>query len=258
MTRGTARLGTIDWVDLSTPDVDRSRTFYSAVLGWTYQTSTTPMGSYHLALADGQQAAGMMASDPASAAPPSWTSFVRVSDVHEAVVACADAGGSVLAEPFEIPGGARVAVIADPTGAMLAVISGGPEPAADEPPLRRREHGAVGWCELMSRDPHASVSFYDAVFGWQAERDPASGYSIFRLGELEIAGLLPMPDEMPPEVPSCWQVYFEVADVDGAVTSAVAAGGTVDKQPTSVGAMRFAVLSDPTGATFSVITTPAA
>ena len=257
MTRFTGRLGTIDWVDLSTTDVDGARGFYSAVLSWTYQSSTTPMGSYHVAFAGQHQAAGMMSSDPDAPAPPSWSLFVRVSDVHEAVVACTDAGGSVLAEPFEIPGGARVAVIADPAGAVLAVISGGPEPAEDEPLLRRHEHGAVGWCELLSRDPHASVSFYDAVFGWTAVRDPTTGYSVFHLGAVEIAGLLPMPGEVPPEVPSCWQVYFEVTDVDAAVTSALAAGGVVAKAPTSVGPMRFAVLSDPAGATFCVITTPA-
>ncbi len=249
-----ARQGTIDWVDLNTPDVEVAVPFYSQVLGWAFETSTTGMGTYHLARAGGYDAAGIMASPPGSDAPAMWTVFVRVADVAETGAAVVNAGGTVLAEPFEIPGGARVAVVADPLGAVLAVISAGPEPGPDEPLLRRAEPGAVGWCELLTRDPHAVVNFYDAVFGWQPVLDPASGYAVLRLDELDVGGLMAMPAEVPAEAPSHWMVYFTVADVAAASEVAAAAGGTVLRPATTAGPMTFAVLADPAGATFGVMT----
>lgn len=250
----SARLGTIDWVDLNTPDVEVAVTFYSRVLGWTYETSSTAMGTYHVARVGGHDAAGLMASPPDTGGPAMWTVFVRVAAAAETVAAAVNAGGTVLAEPFDIPGGARVAVVADPAGAVLALISGGPEPGPDEPLLRRAEPGAVGWCELLTRDPHAVVSFYDAVFGWQPELDPGSGYAVLRRDGFDVGGLMAMPAEVPPEAPSHWMVYFTVGDVAGASDAAAAAGGSVLRPATTAGPMTFAVLADPQGATFGVMT----
>lgn len=195
------RIGVFDWVDLSTPDCDVARSFYSKLFGWTYQTTDSPMGTYHLAMAGGHEAAGMMA--PAEAAhPPVWTSYVRVALVEETVAVVRNAGGTVVAEPFSIPGGAQIAVVVDPAGATFALMSGGPMPEPSDPGLRRDVPGAVAWCELSSRDPHAAISFYDAAFGWQAAADPATGYIMLRLGETDIGGLLPMPDDVPAAVSS--------------------------------------------------------
>ena len=248
-----ARLGTIDWIDLTAADVDRAQDFYRDVLGWTYEATTTPMGTYYLAHAGGHEAAGLMAPAPGQDTPPAWTVFVRVPSVDDTLAAVETTGGMVLGPAFDIAGGARVGVIAGPDGAMLAVISGGPEPAPDEPLLRRDVPGAVGWCELLTRDPHAAVSWYDALFGWMAVRDEASGYSIFRHGDRDVAGMLPMPAEVPAEAPSHWLVYFHVSDLDAAVRSAEASGGMVAKPPAEMGGMRFAILSDPSGAVFGLL-----
>ncbi|MGD9998374.1 MAG: VOC family protein [Ilumatobacteraceae bacterium] len=251
----TSRVHTIDWVDLDTPDVDGARAFYGRVLGWTYQTSRSDMGDYSIAMVGGHHAAGLMAGDPDSPAPPSWTVFVRVPDVDETSAACVAAGGVVLASSFEIPGGAHVAVLADPAGAVFAVLSGGPEPDPGEPALRRDEPGAVAWCELMTRDPHGAVSFYDAVFGWVTARDAATGYSMMRSTDTDVAGLLPTPAEVPAEVPSVWQVYFGTDDVDRSVIAVVEAGGAVERAPADVDGVRFAIVSDPSGATFGLLQT---
>jgi hypothetical protein len=253
MTTPASRIGTIDWVDLSTPDVDAARTFYALVLGWSFESTNTPMGSYHIALAGGHQCAGLMAADPAASGPPQWTIFVRVVSLEETVSAVTLAGGTILAHPFDIPGGARVAVAADPAGAVFAVIGGGPEPAPGEPALRRGEAGAVAWCELLSRDPHAVVGFYDAVFGWQAGHGQPTSYTVFRLGRVDVGGLLPMPDGIPPEAPSHWMVYFHVPDVAAAAASAERAGGSIPKPATVVEERTFAVLADPAGVIFGVL-----
>jgi predicted enzyme related to lactoylglutathione lyase len=48
--------------------------------------------------------------------------------------------------------------------------------------------------------------------------------------------------------------YFQVEDCDAAAAKAAKLGGSVCVQPTDIPTIgRFAVLQDPTGATFSVI-----
>jgi uncharacterized protein len=252
MTITVSHIGTIDWVDLSAPDPAAAQTFYAKILQWTYEASESAMGTYHFAMTDGHLAAGLMATAPGGAS--GWTIYVKVSSLEETLAAIVDASGSVITPPFEIPGGARIAVAADPAGGVFAIIAGGPEPDITEPPLRRAQHGAVAWGELLSRDPHAAISFYDAVFGWQATLDPASGYTTLRLDEIDIGGLLPMPPQVPTETPSHWTVYFHVSDIASAVHTALTAGGTQLVEPTKVGAMTFAVLADPAGATFGVLT----
>ena len=185
-----SRVGSIDWVDLSTPDADGGCAFYAKVLGWTFERSETPMGVYHVASVGGHQAGGVMVGGPPNGAPPMWTVFVRVADIDETSGAVANANGSILAGPFDIPGGAKVAMVADPTGAVFSLIAGGPEPDEGEPPLMRPVAGAVAWCEVVTRDPHTAVSFYDAAFGWQAHLDGTSGYTTFRLGDADVAGIL--------------------------------------------------------------------
>ena len=250
------RLGTIDWIDLTAPEIDPTQDFYRSVLGWSHEASTTPMGTYYIANAGGHEAAGLMASAPGQRMPPAWTVFVRVSSADDTLAAAETAGGTAVAPAFDIPGGARIGVLSGPDGAMLAVISGGPEPAADEPPLRRNAPGAVGWCELLTRDPHAALSFYDALFGWMVVRDDATGYSVFRLGDRDVAGLLPMPQEMPAEAPTHWLVHFHVADLDTAVSTAERTVGMVARPPAEIGGVRFAVLSDPNGAVFGLLQLP--
>ena len=253
MTATTLRIGSIDWVDLSTPDAQVACSFYAAALGWTFEHSESPMGTYHIAMVGGHQAAGLMASEPGSGTPSAWTVFVRVASMEETVAAVINSDGKVLAAPFEIPGGAQVAVVADPTGAVFALIAGGPEPDEGEPPLHRAEPGAVAWCELLTLDPHTAVGFYDAVFGWQAVLDAASGYSTFRHGDSDVGGMLPMPEEVPAEAPSHWFVYFHSQDLAATITATVNAGGAVMKPTTTVGPVTFALLADPAHAMFGLL-----
>jgi uncharacterized protein len=64
-----------------------------------------------------------------------------------------------------------------------------------------------------------------------------------------------MPDEVPPEAPGAfWSVYFAVTDCEAAVQRAVALGGTILRPTTEIGTGdKFAVVSDPTGATFQLM-----
>ena len=249
------RDGTVSWVDLSTPDIEAARRFYADLFGWTLATQHTDMGDYTVASADGREVAGMMAQGPELAGQPAmWTTFVVVDDLEATLGRVTEAGGAVHQQPLDIPGGARVAVITDSSGAMLALISGGPPPG----PYLSETVGAIGWVELMTRRPEAAEDFYRATFGWEAERsDPAESggvaYTVFRRGDEHVAGMIATPDHVPPEVPDTWSMYVMVADCRATERRAVELGGSVllETMPTPMGP--FAVLADPAGDAFQVM-----
>lgn len=243
--------GAPSWVDLNTPDIEGATRFYAELFGWTMTRSESPMGVYFIASVDGVEVCGMMAQDASVAGMPAiWTTFFTVDDVEATLDKVSAASGRVLQPAFEIPGGAHVGVAADPSGAMFAVISGGPRPYGAY--LSPRP-GAVGWVELLTRDPVAVAPFYRDVFGWTAVLDDTSEYTQFVLDGTPACGMLPMPPDVPGEAPSYWATYFSVTDCESTQRRCEELGGRVLLPTMDVGGMRFAVLADPQGATFDVI-----
>lgn len=245
--------GTISWVDLSTPDVVGARSFYAELFGWALDVQQTAMGDYIVASSGGREVAGMMAKAPEMAGtPPVWTVFVVVDDIEATLARVTAGGGEVVQTPFEIPGGARVAVVADPSGAMFALISGGRE---SDYPYYSEEVGAVCWAELMTGDVQAAKEFYREVFGWSAETDDTGPvrYTVCSLGDDPVAGIIARPQDLPAVVPDSWSVYFGVADCEATQTRAAELGGSVILPATPTPMGPFAVLADPAGAAFQVM-----
>jgi len=250
---GNVRSGTVSWVDLSTPDIESAQRFYVGLLGWELDVQRTPLGEYTVASSNGREVAGMMAQAPDIAgAPAVWTIFVVVDDMDATLTRATGAGGEVLQSPFEIPGGAWVAVVADRAGAMFALISGGPEPGY---PYLSEEVGAVCWAELMTGDVQAAIGFYHEVFGWTAEIDDTGPvpYTVCNLDGDAVAGMIGRPADLPAEVPDSWSVYFTVVECERAQSRAVELGGSVILSATTTPMGPFAVLADPAGAAFQIM-----
>jgi hypothetical protein len=243
--------GAPNWVDLSTPDIKTATQFYRDLLGWTITPESSPMGDYYMGSIDGHQVGGMMQAGPDQEGLPAiWTVFFHVQDVDATVERVLAAGGRVLEPPFDLPA-ARVAIAADPIGAMFGIISG--DAAAG--PWLTDEPGSVCWVELMSRDPAAAETFYAAVFDWKAETQEADHwfYTTFLRDGDPVAGMMLMPDMVPAEAPSYWGAYFAVADCKATEELAVSLGATVDVPTMPIEPGSFAVLTDPTGAMFQIM-----
>ncbi len=240
---------TPSWVDLSTPDVEGACRFYGDLLGWTIETHDSPMGEYRIGTVRDRAVGGMMAAPvEAAEAPAAWAVLFHVADVDEVVAAVEAAGGMVLEPAFDLPD-SRIAILADPSGAVFGVVSQAEPPG----PWLSSAPGSVCWIELMSRDVSAAIDFYTTVFGWVAAPGPDGEYTTFRRAGTEVAGLLAMPAEVPAEVTAMWGVYFAVEDCVASARRAETLGGTVLRPATPAGPGRFAVVEDPQGATFQLM-----
>jgi hypothetical protein len=112
------------------------------------------------------------------------------------------------------------------------------------------------WAELNARGVEKAISFYRAAFGWQATTIPMGEsqppYTRFTFGEDMVAGAMEMNPMVPASVPSYWMVYFAVTDVESSFRKAMAAGAKEMLAPQDFPGGRFAILSDPQGATFGL------
>jgi predicted enzyme related to lactoylglutathione lyase len=119
-----------------------------------------------------------------------------------------------------------------------------------------KTHGAFSWNELLTRDPEAARAFYTALFGWGSKTMdmPRGEYTTFQVGETSVAGMMKIPPDAAGMAPA-WGSYVTVEDVETTCRRAVELGGKVLVPVTEVPSVgRMAVLQDPQGAVFSIIT----
>ena len=113
---------------------------------------------------------------------------------------------------------------------------------------------SFAWNEIATRDTEAVSNFYCTLFGWTTElAECTAGYTVFKLGDHPIAGMIEMNDEWPEDTPTHWGSYIYVDDVDATAAKVADAGGSVCCGPMDAGeGGRMAVLSDPAGAVISL------
>jgi predicted enzyme related to lactoylglutathione lyase len=228
--------------------MDGSVAFYGGLFGWeaTEPGSVEETGGYRMFELRGRTVAGL--GPHQSPGPPYWTTYVSVADADATVAVARDAGGTVFVEPMDVLDVGRMAIFADPTGAVVAVWQPRSHPGAGIV----NEPGSLCWNELSTRDVPGATAFYERVFGWKA--NAMEGYTEWQVGGESVGGMMQTPDMVPAEVPAHWLVYFAVADTDAAAAKVTELGGTVIVPPTDIPPGRFATMTDPQGAMFAVLT----
>src|SRR4051812_13220073 len=264
------------WVDTWQSDAAAAAGFYAALMRWDTEV-TKPDGAdarYVMcrlrgrdvaAIGEGAGVAGAAATGDGTAAatPAAWTTYVQVTSADETAAKARAAGGTVVAAPAQSLDGGRVALLADPAGAVFGVW----EPGAHRGAQLVNEPGAWAMSVLLCDDPDAAKPFYAATFGWTGDPFPlgdAEG-TLFRLdGYVGGEPTQPVPRDvvavMAPAFgrPAGWVAGFWVDDADATAARARELGGTVLAGPFDTAISRDAVIADPAGAVFSVSTTPAA
>lgn len=124
-------------------------------------------------------------------------------------------------------------------------------------------HGRFIWYDLMTPDPDGATDFYTQVAGWTetpwegGEAEDGSGpYMMWTAGDQPIGGKMKLPEEAQARgAPTHWLAYVTVPDAGAVATRAEELGGKVLVDPVTMGEVgTFAVLQDPQGVTFAVIT----
>lgn len=117
--------GALVWNELQSPDLDASASFYGGLFGWEAEEAEGMPDRYLTIKNAGANNGGMRGLTPPS--PPSWLVYFGVDDVERALARLDELGGTKLAGPIDI-GIAKLAVAADPQGAVFALYAGELEP----------------------------------------------------------------------------------------------------------------------------------
>ena len=256
------------WVDTTQPDPDAGRAFYEALFGWEF-VDVTPEdapGRYLVARVDGQDVAAISAPPADGPRPQSmWNTYVRVKSADDTAEATTRAGGKVVAEPFDIPGAGRMAVLADPEGAVFSVWQANGFEGAQ----KVNEPRAWVFSDLTARDVNAAEAFYFELFGWETAGGVGGfqfwrlrGYGDFLAGddpELkkhyaaagDFADAVASVQPLTGDGPAHWAVTFGCDDADETAARARELGGKVVTEPFDMGPVRNTVIEDPQGASFT-------
>ncbi len=249
------------WLDLGAPDVRAAAAFYTAVLGWEYQS-----------MGEGQEMEGGMFRKNGKivaglgkltekGARPAWMIYYSVTDADATTQTVQRAGGTVRVAPMDLDDWGRMAQYSDPLGGQFAVWQPGKNKGAelvDQP-------GSLSWTELYTSDAAASKEFYGATFGWQFnDMELPGGGGTYTLitpaglpAERMHGGLMELPKEHLTLANGrpYWHPVFAVPDCDAAVAKVTEHGGSVQMGPDDAeGVGRLAVCLDPSNADFVVLT----
>lgn len=246
---------TFCWSELMTTDAAGSKQFYAGLFNWQLEdTPVTEDSVYTMASVKGKNVGAMYqqnAEQKKQGIPSHWLSYVSVSDVNATASKAKELGGNVIMEPMDVFDIGKMAVIADPEGAVFALW----QPLKHIGAELANEPGAFTWNELYTNEVDRAGAFYTNLFDWGSQSADMGGmkYTSFMNGERPAAGMLKIAPEWG-EVPPHWLVYFAVDDCDAGARKVKELGGQINLEPSDIPEVgRFALAQDPQGAVFAII-----
>jgi predicted enzyme related to lactoylglutathione lyase len=127
-------VGTVWWVELIAANDVKSAAHYNSVLGWTSKRDALSDGekpaqpdepAYTLFMANGNEVAGAYRANPSDPVKdrPMWIVYFQVDNVDKAISRAVSQGGRLLLSPYDVPGSARMALLADIDGIPFGVAA---------------------------------------------------------------------------------------------------------------------------------------
>jgi uncharacterized protein len=255
------------WVASVHPDPKSAADFYTRLFGWEARDAMpdNAPGTNFVCSLRGHDVAAISSVPEAEgdSSPPMWGTYVWVENVDDTVAKATAAGGTLVDGPLDLLGAARIAVLADPAGAIFALWEARSHRGAE----LVNEPSAWSISQLNTPDPEGAKAFYGEVFGWETDTMDMGGaeISLWRVpgyvgGEPEqpvsrdVVGVMGQMSEkqFPGEVQPHWSIDFRVDDTDATAALTEELGGQVLAPPFDNPVGRSAVLADPQGASFTV------
>ena len=248
--------GRFCWGELLTTDPEGAADFYTAVIGWGTREWEGSETAYTVWMNDETPVGGFMQLPEqvvATGAPPHWMVYISTPDADASAKKAESLGGTVL-HMLEFPDIGRMAIIADPQGAVFTAYQPSDATPGHDGPAAV---GELSWHELATTDWEAAWAFYSEMFGWemasQMDMGEAGTYHMFHGGAHPLGGMFNRPPEMPV---SAWLAYIRVPDAHVTAAKVVERGGTILNGPMEVpGGDFIAQCQDPQGAAFAVHST---
>ena len=117
---------TVIWNELTCRDVGPAQEFYRAVTGWVHSPNAGGPDAldYGFFTTVGANVAGLleMAGPDYGDLRPAWQAYIAVEDVDAMAAKVTECGGHVAAEPFDVPGVGRIAIVIEPGGCQLSLL----------------------------------------------------------------------------------------------------------------------------------------
>ena len=121
--------GQFCWTEIASNNADECMEFYTNVFGWKFKKGDGAEGMVYNEFSTpgaGYPAGGLYNIDPnwfgGNPPPPHYMNYVMVDDVDESTKKAVELGATVTRGPMDIPGVGRMSIIADPTGAHIALF----------------------------------------------------------------------------------------------------------------------------------------
>jgi len=247
--------GRFVWYELMTSDPDGAKAFYQKVLGWGASPWEGGEKPYTMWM-NGEKALGGVLELPEPArkagAPPHWLAYIATPDLGATVARARELGANILEPLIEIPTVGKIAILADPQGAVFAAYT--PEERVPDQEGGPND-GDVSWHELATTDTKAAFRFYSDLFGWETTSEMDMGefgvYHMYGQHGVPYGGIYDKPPDMP--APPHWLLYVRVSDIDAALERVKQNGGQVLNGPMEVpGGDMVAQCMDPQGAAFAL------
>ena len=116
--------GQFYWNELITGDAEKAKAFYARTLGWTYEDMPMPDGTYTIIKVGENMAGGIMQTPPdMQGAPVMWYSYISVDNVDQRTNTAMQAGAKLMRPIFDVEGVGRIAILKDPTGAIICLMT---------------------------------------------------------------------------------------------------------------------------------------
>jgi predicted enzyme related to lactoylglutathione lyase len=263
---GLRHEGKIVWHDLLTDQPEASRRFYGELFGWEFEelglrTGAFTTVNYTLIRHNGRLIGGMIDTNrldrDTEVDISQWVVLMSVNDVDAAVGSLTEAGGTVFTPPTDMADRGRIAVVADPQGALFALL----ETRDGDPVDAEPDMGGFLWNEVWADDVDAATGFYRGLAGYDAENrfldddesaETDSGYRVLSADGTPRAGILANPVE---GLPPIWVSYIRVNDPAAITAKVESLGGRVllDAQERDIGG-QVALIAGPSGAGIAIQT----
>jgi uncharacterized protein len=247
--------GDFIWYELLTSDAAAAERFYGEVVGWSFH-DPDGSGYVHISASPDQQIGGLVQLTPEmqqGGARPGWLGYVHVADVDAEAAAWERAGGRVQMPAMDIPNVGRIALLADPQGVPLYVMTPAAEleEGGDSAAFSTTEARHVRWNELDTPEDARALAFYGERFGWTKLGAMPMGemgdYTFIAANGVGIGAVMRSSN------PS-WRYYIGVDDIDRAAAAVEGGGGAVLDGPHEIPGGDFSLHGrDPQGAAFGLV-----